>query len=91
MVACVFINKSNLDFPSPSLTHTKKLDKKSFYDGIWDGFFAKTKLCLSLQLVHIYISVYQYSIDNVYQYSNVIGQVYPLALMVIPKDESISI
>jgi hypothetical protein len=41
--------------------------------------------------IYIYISVYQYSIDNVYQYSNVIGQVYPLALMVIPKDESISI
>ena len=39
-----------------------------------------TKLCLSL---YLHISVYQYSIDIVYQYSNNIGQIYPSILMFI--------
>jgi hypothetical protein len=74
MVACVLINKSNLDFPS-SFLNTHYQTSNSLMTEFEMEILVKPNYAQVYNLCR-YISVYQYSIDNMYQYSNNIGQKY---------------
>jgi hypothetical protein len=74
MVACVLINKSKLDFSS-SFLNTHYQTSNSLMTEFEMEILVKPNYAQVYNLCR-YISVYQYSIDNMYQYSNNIGQKY---------------